>query len=497
MPLLLASISVHGDYEPFELRFSAFPLGLMNYSALIVDVTGEGEKDLILISGNDRMKQPVVVYRIDSRAFPWTRFPSWISDTAVYGTGSAAADFDNDGLYEIAIASSRGRLVNDKNGGGIHVFRDNNTRDGDIHLSWLADINITGFQATDMQAADLDYDGDVDLVVSTWEDGDHVGRIYFNEGGTFAAGRSEMIKGTGATRVAVDDLDQDGLLEIIFAGPHLSVFDVSPGASGKRVTLKWQRELEAVPQGVQPQVFGLTVVANKDGRFVIASNKKGLVAFDSKGKRTWKQKSDHPIAALAPVDLDHDGFPDLVVSEFTHDDAGYPCYLLRGKCLGGEAVTYMGSDDGEFESRDALDSELMSKLEAEYGVPFMVAQRILPASIYHLDGCTFHLTEKQTVTRGRVIFQLPADFVTSIDEVKVDGKPVLTQAAYYPKVSKDDPRMTYGHIDTSSWIFFDRLLEKQSEVEVSYTVDRSPDMVFASALPSRGTFVLKNKETCQ
>jgi enediyne biosynthesis protein E4 len=121
------------------------------------------------------------------------------AEVAGLGAGIAAADVDGDGLPELAVAGALGGFRLYQNLGGLQ-FRDATVARG-------IDPEI---EAQGVAFADLDNDGDQDLVIAAFDQT----YVYENRGGTFVAHPS--LSYVGETRgIHIFDFDNDGLLDVL------------------------------------------------------------------------------------------------------------------------------------------------------------------------------------------------------------------------------------------------------------------------------------------
>jgi enediyne biosynthesis protein E4 len=122
------------------------------------------------------------------------------------GSGLALGDFDADGWTDIFLCNLNGRSALFRNLGGWR-FAD---------VTAQAGLNLTNQLARGAVFADVDGDGDLDLLVTFSGKG---ARLYLNDGqGRFTdAQRTELIAETGSTSLALGDIDGDGDLDLYVA----------------------------------------------------------------------------------------------------------------------------------------------------------------------------------------------------------------------------------------------------------------------------------------
>lgn len=223
------------------------------------------------------------------------------------GSGVAAGDFDRDGWVDFFVASLQGggRLYRNL---GRWRFADVTAQAG---LS-LSDLILTG--AT---FADVDGDGDLDLLVNSVGGGT---RLLRNDGaGHFTADLAAgLVAARGATSMALADVDGDGDLDLYIANYRtntirstgFSVFNVN----GRRMVRPEDRDrLEYLPDGRilehgEPDILYLN---DGHGRFAPLSWTEGRFR-DEAGKPLSAPPLDWSLS-VAFRDLNGDGSPDLYV----------------------------------------------------------------------------------------------------------------------------------------------------------------------------------------
>ena len=239
--------------------------GIGTRSLAVSDVNADGHADLlvvnlfsntvgVLLGNGDGTFQPVTLYR-SGGVNPWS---------------IKVADLNGDSKTDLVVANSCNAAA--CSGGAVAVLL--GIGDGTFQTAAV----YTGLNADGVSIADLNGDGQLDLVIASGFF--TVGLLYGKGDGTFSSAVSYDAGGLGSHAVAIADLNRDGRPDIVVSncGPNVPGGGCG-GTSGNGVI------------GV--------LLGSVDGTF------RPVLTFDSGGKAD---------TALAVADVDGDGTPDVMVA---------------------------------------------------------------------------------------------------------------------------------------------------------------------------------------
>jgi hypothetical protein len=187
------------------------------------DVAAAGTRSLRVVGADPyAMQSPVVAYPVLDRAPTSRLFESANvsrTDGASGATGVAYADFDGDGLDDLALARHDANQVVVKRALADGTF------------ATFATVVVSG--PRDVAAGDLDGDGRPDLVVA--QPGLNDVSMFYNAAGAGFTGHDSVSAGVAPQRVVLGDLDNDGRPDVVVGqtGAYLvRLFNDGPGSGG-------------------------------------------------------------------------------------------------------------------------------------------------------------------------------------------------------------------------------------------------------------------------
>ena len=215
----------------------------------------------------------------------------------MYGHAAAAADVDGDGWTDLFVGGFADRPAEDyRRAGAEGPSPDRLLRGG--AAGFTVDPAFPGEPARTSGAtfADLDDDGDLDLVVvrNPRPEGEVASRpttVYRNDGGTWVAATT-LLPDTAGRSVAALDVDRDGLLDLAIAGDRYG--DGPPGCCATPAA--WPSRTATAAWGLPDDVFGLALVPGRPRRRRLARPRGQRRSAGAAGRRpTGSPSSTVPV----------------------------------------------------------------------------------------------------------------------------------------------------------------------------------------------------------
>ncbi|MBN1579575.1 MAG: VCBS repeat-containing protein [Anaerolineae bacterium] len=231
-------------------------------SVFAIDLDKDGDMDILSASAND---DKIAWYENDGGTLPV--FDSHTITTMADSARSVfAIDLDNDGDKDVLSASADDGKV---------AWYEN---DGSSSPTFISHTVMTGTIGADsVYAVDLDSDGDVDILATSWQS-DTVA-WYENDGASLPTFTSHSIvtNADGAISVYAADLDQDGDLDVV-------------SASARDSKIAWYEN-----DGSSPPVFDARIITRNSD---------------------W-------VFSIYPADMDNDGDLDILSASWNEDEIAW------------------------------------------------------------------------------------------------------------------------------------------------------------------------------
>lgn len=286
-------------------QFTVRPVGMEadgSFAGLLADIDGDEDLDII-VSNNEGEAKPVYVNdgKANFTAAGEWGSASWRSRRAVVG------DLNGDARPDIIVANRSLRP------GQRSAFCLN---DGTGRFRTCRELEAG--QASNVEVADMDRDGDTDIIVPHRDGGQSL--ILYNDGNAnFTRSQSFGPETTVASASAVGDLNGDGWPDVVIGDERISTFVyLNDGRGGLLPGL--QLKFDRLPA---PRVIALEDL-NRDGHrdivigYYAYAGERGSVLFNNGTGRAYRhvrfgdaQGGQH---AIALGDLDGDGYPDIAAS---------------------------------------------------------------------------------------------------------------------------------------------------------------------------------------
>lgn len=279
----------------------------------------DGDTDIDLVAGNE-LDSTMMVYRNDGTG-TFQRIPA-LFKTGEYPTGGTIADFNKDGIPDVATANFHGNsvsiLLGQNNGSGKGT--------GSLGMAFTTDL-IPDAETTNLAVGDLDNDGDLDVIASNLKRGSV--SEYLNRGdGTLAPAVDLTVgaEGTGQPfSVAIDDFNGDGKNDVAIANmTNLAIIVRLGNGDGT-----FQGEVLYAEGGTPPYII-ISSDIDKDGKKDLVCANRGssdVSVLLGRGDGTFRKSIVSSTGAgtgpyaIAVADFNQDGVPDVATPNFESSTA--------------------------------------------------------------------------------------------------------------------------------------------------------------------------------
>ena len=161
------------------------------------------------------MKKTITLLTILYAATMFSQNFTVATDTPFIGTTDGSAhlvDVDGDGDLDFFNTGDQG-------GSGFQGIAQLFTNDGSGTFTLVAGTPFPGVESAASEFADIEGDGDLDLILTGSISGGRIAHLYLNDGtGTFTLDASQPFKDVSVGDVIIEDLDGDSDLDVIISG---------------------------------------------------------------------------------------------------------------------------------------------------------------------------------------------------------------------------------------------------------------------------------------
>lgn len=474
----------------------SFPMmGLFATGMALADINGDGWDDLIVASGNDMAPQPLTVFyntRTKTGGTIFPRYPSWYSDQIGYMGDLSVGDINGDGWMDVAVAVGMD-LTRNTATGSVQVFFN---RGGQLEPQ-ASYRTGGGYLVAGCELADVDADGDLDLVVPVVLEGiaqfpppsnlvrPGRARIYLNEDGLLEPWPAWIsANGIKAADVVAADINQDGWMDVAFAGTRTEIFYGRRPDGSSRVpfptTPGWTSAeehqfsfgLDAGYDGLLPdspkarvpsrQPLLLAVSSGCFGSFCSQPDQEAVSRFllyrpqGGAGQESiWKSVPAQSASKLLLADFNADGFLDLAGGQWGPVDmSGAATWLFQGRPdpIGG--TTFQVKPDVATKTCTVGEGLAASDLRQQAVRSFCL---------------------ETEATEPVAVVTLPQRKILGIDQVRRSGRQLAS--------------FEYAWVPGSNWISLARPLETGETVSVKYRISQVLDFVQGVWQPQLGSSI--------
>lgn len=521
------AISLSGDSQPV-LPYSTTPNfktdpffpgqdnGDFGTGLALADIDGDGYKDMVVSSGNDKALQRVAVY-LNQKDGTFSKTPDWLSgDTDHHGT-LAVGDIDGNGFNDVAVSVFLGKELEYEKG-GIKVYY-NHGGTLDLHPTFTD----TGYPSFGCALGDIDGDGDLDLAVACGEPIPEVesfatqecatstspkkgtisarqtdnpqppfkthNRIYINQNGTYSnqPGALWLTKESFVSMaVTFGDVNGDGLMDVLFDSAPVRVYLGKPGALPDPMP-GWTSEDENYYGNGIDFAPSIHLTTNPDTVATIAASSNSYMGKGRGGfslyrfldpfviqyaPRTslpiWESKYGGWGSAIRLADLNLDGDLDLITHRWNSPGRNE---------LAGTLLVYLGNGSTYPDTWDWSSSDQDTSIIEAIDLADLDRKAVMTGQYQVIvDGANWGADQS-----GQSVFYVGPQIIEEIITVQRWSKPSGWQTL--------QPGKDYTFVPGRSWISLANPAHRGEQVQVIFTVSPELDIVYTNWNCDKGNYV--------
>lgn len=484
----------------------------------LADINGDGFKDMVVSSGNDKALQHVAVY-LNRKNGTFPSDPDWISgDTDHHGT-LAVGDIDGDGDNDVAVSVFLGKQLGYEKG-GVKVYYNNGGT-----LNSMPSFTDTGYPSFGCALGDIDGDGDLDLAVACGEPIPEVesfatqecttqatalrkskgikaadnpqppfkvqNRIYINQGtgystktGAVWLTQDEFV----SMAVTFGDVNQDGLMDVLFDSAPLRLY-LGRQSALPETTPSWTSEdtnyygngidfAPTIHMGTDDADTVPTITASSNCYMGLGRGGFTLYRFLSPFVIQYKPRTSLPIwtskyggwgSAIRLADLNQDGHLDLVTHRWNKPGRNE---------LAGTLLVYLGDgatypDTWNWSSSDQYTSIIEAIDLADLGKEAMVS------GLYEAPVDNANWGEGQT---GQSVFYPGPQILNEIIMVEV----WTPDTGYWTALEQGKD---FTSVPGKGWIALATPLPVGDKIKIRYTASPKLDIVYTNWNCDLGNYI--------
>lgn len=300
---------------------------IQSYGAYAGDINSDGYSDLSVIN---EISRDVRLFLNDGNG-GYHDFEIFTLPNGNFPSPSEGADFNADGLIDLAIANTQNTQVSILMGDGVDGY--------EPEVSYTADLRVRG-----IGVLDADGDGDDDIVTAN-RTGNNMSLLLNDGFGIFNAPINFETGGDNETSLAVADINEDGIMDAFIGAYNSQDITIMLGDGNSGFVISDRVDVSGTP-------WMITVGdVNNDGHVdVVSANSTGntasVILGDGQGNMSEEVTYSSPGFPLAIDlgDIDGDGDLDMITSNYS--TAKYNLYENDGTGSFNAPIIYNASTAG-------------------------------------------------------------------------------------------------------------------------------------------------------